>query len=306
VENLLKKVEKSTVKQVTRPTSGGTANGNRPARYYYWRTGFGVPLPYPLEFWVQQAGEYHCRPHGVTGSYEYLAGSVHCFLQTEGAALLEIGSKAVLIRAGDLFMLPANSQFSYRAQASIKYHWFVLAGQWPAYISDKHRWLSVGQDADLLDKFIELREILILKPAGFALTAVSIVFAVMARLSAIDRETPHPESEYPETVRNALIFLRENYADSFDSAQTADAVGVSQSHLRALFEKWVGESPQQYHTGYRMMQARRLLGEQTMTVSEVAYQIGFTDTRYFSRVFKQLTGLTPSQYAHQYANPMKN
>jgi mannose-6-phosphate isomerase-like protein (cupin superfamily) len=228
VENLLKKVENSTVKQVARPTSGGIAGGNRPARYVYWRTGFGIPLPHPMEFWVQQAGEYHCRPHGVTGSYEYQAGSTHCFFQTEGTALLEVGSKAVLIRAGDLFMLPVNSQFSYRAQAGIKYHWFMLAGQWPAYISDQHRWLSVGQDTDLLDKFIELREVLILKPPGYASLAISIVFALLARLSAIARETRHPESEYPDTVRNALIFLRENYADTFDAAQTAATVGISQ------------------------------------------------------------------------------
>jgi two-component system response regulator YesN len=50
-----------------------------------------------------------------------------------------------------------------------------------------------------------------------------------------------------------------------------------------------------------MMQARRLLSEQVMTVGEVALQVGFTDTRYFSRVFKQLTGMTPSQYAEQFA-----
>lgn len=301
VDNLLKIVEKTTVKQVTRPTTGGTNYGRRPARYYYWRTGFGTPLPYTLEFWVYQAGEYHCRPHGVTGSFEYPPSTVQLFYQIEGTALLEFSNRTVQIRAGDFFALPANSQFFYRAQASIKYHWCALDGAWPAYIRHKYRKLSIGDNAEVIAKFVELREILILKPPGYALLAISVLFALMAQLALVEKETPHPESAYPDPVRNALIYLRENYDVPFDAAQTAAAVGVSPSHLRALFEKWVGESPQQYHTGYRMMQARRLLSERVMTVGEVAFQVGFADTRYFSRVFKQLTGMTPSQYTEQYA-----
>ena len=70
-------------------------------------------------------------------------------------------------------------------------------------------------------------------------------------------------------------------------------ISVSQSHLRALFEKWLGESPKQYHTHYRIDQAKRLLCEQHLSIFEVAFQVGFTDARHFSRVFKQVIGVSP-------------
>ncbi len=288
------------MKHPARPTAGGTAEGRRPARYRYWRTGFGTPLPYPMEFWVQQAGEYHCRPHNVTGDFEYKPGNIHCFYQTTGTALLELGSRAVQIKAGDLFLLPPRTPFFYRGQGEIAYHWFVLAGDWPQQIAGRRRWLSVGADAELESKFVELRETLILKPSGYTMLAISLVFALMARLAVIEQEATPPESEYPDAVRNALLFLREHYDEPFDADKTADVAGVSGSYLRALFGKWVNESPQQYHTGYRMMQAKRLLAEQQLSISEVAFQVGFIDVRYFSRVFKQYTGYTPSQYAEEY------
>jgi transcriptional regulator GlxA family with amidase domain len=118
----------------------------------------------------------------------------------------------------------------------------------------------------------------------------------MARFEEICGTSTVPESAYPEVVRNAIIFLRENYAVPFDAAQTAAVVGLSQSHLRALFEKWLGESPKQYHTRCRIDQARRLLNEQRLPVAEVAFHVGFTDPHHFSRVFKQIMGVAPSHY----------
>jgi len=67
--------------------------------------------------------------------------------------------------------------------------------------------------------------------------------------------------------------------------------------LRALFEKWVGESPQQFHTRCRIDEARRLLNQDNLSISEIALRVGFHDPRYFSRVFKQVSGMPPSQYA---------
>jgi len=89
-------------------------------------------------------------------------------------------------------------------------------------------------------------------------------------------------------------YLRENYAAKYEAA--AAAAGVSPSHCRALFEKWLGESPRQFHTRYRIEQAARLLNEQQLSVAEVAYHLGFAGARHFSRTFKQVMGTSPGKY----------
>ena len=78
---------------------------------------------------------------------------------------------------------------------------------------------------------------------------------------------------------------------------------MSPSHLRALFEKWVGESPKRFHTRCRIDQAKRLFREQNLSVAEVGFHVGFADVHHFSRVFKQITGVAPSRYVDRSHGP---
>ncbi len=138
---------------------------------------------------------------------------------------------------------------------------------------------------------------------AYPLRAIGAFYELMARLEEIAGSSAAPESAYPEVVRNAIIYLRENYATPFNAAETAAAVGLSPSHLRALFEKWLGESPKRFHTGCRIKQAKRLLSEQNLPVSEVGFHVGFDDVHHFSRVFKQITGVAPIRYAERQHSP---
>lgn len=107
------------------------------------------------------------------------------------------------------------------------------------------------------------------------------------------------ESAYPLVVRDAIAVMREAYTVPFDAQKVALAVGVSPAQLRTLFKRWVGESPLQFHTGYRIEQAQKLLDQQSMAIYEIAYHVGFEDAQYFARVFKKVTGLTPTQYLNR-------
>ncbi len=297
---VMEQVDKTMVKRFpARPISGGTNEGQRPARYDYWRTGYGLPNPAGLDFWVAQAGEYHCKPNYVTGDFEHTDRN-QVFYHLSGEATFQYTKRTVSVARGDMLVIPTGQAFTYRALHGMKHHWFALAGSWPRIFGrrDFHV-LSMGYNAEVEAKLVEIRETLILRKPGYALQAVGIFYELMAQIEEISGTSTAPESAYPETVRNAIIFLRENYAEPFSAAETAAAVGLSQSHLRALFEKWLGESPKKFHTRYRIDQAQRLLREQRLPVFEVAFHVGFSDARHFSRVFKQVTGLTPSDYAEK-------
>lgn len=291
------------MKPAPRPIFGSTNDGRRPRRYHYWRTGYGTPLLNRLPFWVRQAGEYHTRPNYVTSDFEYPAANIQFFYHLAGVAWLEVGGRALQVKPGDLMMLPPDASFSYHAEQGMQHHWIGLEGNWPQSMYQQRRLLSLGIDAEIEQKFVEVREVLILRPPGYALQAISLVFGLLARIAALSGDKGGPESGYPDPVRSALMFLRETYTEPFRATDTAQAAGVSASYLRALFEKWVGESPGQYHTRYRIEQAQRLLSDPSLTIYEVAYHVGFNDARYFSRVFKQMNGVSPSQYARRQSLP---
>jgi len=291
-------VDKTMVKQLLlRPIAGGTNDGARPARYDYWRTGYGTSNPAGLDFWVAQAGEYHCKPNYITGDFEH-TNRTQVFYHLAGEAVFKYQKHVVPVSRGDLLIIPPYHPFSYNARQGMKHHWFALEGIWPQVFGTQRVHVhSLRYNTEVESKLVEIRETLILRKPGYPLQAVGLFYELMAWVEEISGVSTVPESAYPEAVRNAIIFLRENYAVPFSAAETATTVGLSQSHLRALFDKWLGESPKKFHTRYRIDQAKRLLSEQHLPVFEVAYHVGFTDARHFSRVFKQLTGVTPSEYA---------
>jgi AraC-like DNA-binding protein len=280
-----------------RPISGGTNNGLRPARYDYWRVGYGLPGSFRLDFWLERAGEFHGKPGYVTGTADH-PHSTQFFYHLAGEAFFEYDEFTLAVAPGDILIIPFGHFFTYHGRQGLKFHWFALGQQWPALLGEppQIRLLSPGYDAEAEAKFIEIRETLILRQPGYPLQAIGIFYELMARIEEILPTLETPESAYPEAVRNAIIFLRESAAIPFNAVATAAAVNLSQSHLRALFEKWLGESPRQFHMRCRIDQARRLLREQNLSIAEVARQVGFSDGRHFSRVFKQVTGIAPSRY----------
>ncbi|OQY31034.1 MAG: hypothetical protein B6243_09115 [Anaerolineaceae bacterium 4572_5.2] len=279
-----------------RPVSGGTFAGERPLYFDYWRVGYGCSENYSLDFWVEQAGEYHCKPNHYLSHAEYqIERWSRFFYITDGTAQCNFAAQSIQLQVGDILITPPKNPFGYRSRRPSHYHWFALAGRCPALLSNPPRVLhfSPGHDLLLEANFVAIRETLILQPPGYPLKAIASFYDLMARLEALRNEEAIVASNYPDAVRNAMIFLQENYAQPFSAAETADSVHLSQSHLRALFEKWVGESPKRYHTRCRIEQARRFLYNQNLSVKVTANLVGFNDVSHFSRVFKQMMGFSP-------------
>ena len=279
-----------------RPISGGTKDGVRPLLYDYWRTGYGVPIIPKPDLWVALAGEYHCKPGYATGNFEH-SERIQLFYHLEGKAMLQDGRTAIPVSRGDLLIFPPNHHFNYQSDEAIKHHWMGVEGVWPPLFSQQGlHYLPLAYDGEIAAKFVAVREVLILRKPGHALQAIGLLYELMARVAELLGRTAVSQSAYPDTVQNAMTHLRENNATKYEAAATAAAAGVSQSHLRALFKKWLGESPRQFHTRYRIEQAARLLNEQQLSVSEVAYHLGFADMHHFSRTFKRVMGLSPGKY----------
>ncbi len=79
-------------------------------------------------------------------------------------------------------------------------------------------------------------------------------------------------------------------------ATLAAQANISPSHFFALFKRRVGSAPMDYFTRLRMKQACRLLECTSLNVKEIATEMGYDDPFYFSRVFKSVNHVAPSDY----------
>lgn len=97
----------------------------------------------------------------------------------------------------------------------------------------------------------------------------------------------------------AVEFLRKNVASPLTLSQIALGTSMSVSKLKLLFREQAGTGPIDYLIRLRIERAKVLIGEGEYNLSEIAERVGFSSLHYFSRTFKAITGVSPSQYAKQ-------
>lgn len=109
----------------------------------------------------------------------------------------------------------------------------------------------------------------------------------------------------PEKVENMDdLFLRkfvarieEVYSDSeFNIEKLSDTLGLSRGHLHRKIKELTGTTPVDFLRNYRLGKAAQLLKQKQYSVSEIAYQTGFSSPAYFSKCFKVVYNMTPTEY----------
>ncbi|MGM9630625.1 AraC family transcriptional regulator [Butyricicoccus sp.] len=97
-------------------------------------------------------------------------------------------------------------------------------------------------------------------------------------------------------VRAAVEFIQSHYADNIKVTDIAAYVGISRSYLATLFQTIIGMSPNEYLTNFRLTRGMEQLTITNLPVSTIASRCGYRDPLVFSKAFKQMVGLTPTQY----------
>lgn len=91
-------------------------------------------------------------------------------------------------------------------------------------------------------------------------------------------------------------FIDKNYTQNISLKDIADTLYVSQHYLSHLFKRDLGDSPFNYLIRRRIEESKRLLVESNTPVHEVAARVGYSNDKYFSMLFKKVTGQTPTGF----------
>lgn len=127
--------------------------------------------------------------------------------------------------------------------------------------------------------------------AGDALTANGQLLRMMAQLGP---RRGAADDVRMQALRAEAAFIDAHYAEPIDFDACAARCCLSRSRFSHLFTAAFGVAPLRYQQRLRMAQARELLTYSSLTIQEVAAQLGYEDPLYFSRLFRQVTGQTPT------------
>jgi AraC-like DNA-binding protein len=117
---------------------------------------------------------------------------------------------------------------------------------------------------------------------------------------------PAAEMQNPNVIERAIARVQNDFACNLDMERLAQELGVGYRWFRRAFVAHTGLSPHQYLLELRLVRARVLLGETNLSVKEIAFQTGFEDENYFSRLFRKKLNHTPSEWCYRFRRRGQN
>ena len=107
-------------------------------------------------------------------------------------------------------------------------------------------------------------------------------------------------SRFAQVVRDAKRYIAQSFSQpDLNLQRIASQVNFSPAYLNALFRTETGMTVKQYLIDCRMSEAKRLLRDPKIRIAEIARYCGYSNSNYFAKAFKELTGLTPGEYREQ-------
>ncbi len=125
-------------------------------------------------------------------------------------------------------------------------------------------------------------------------TCLKFIIINVVRLSGT-QENPKQKKSY-DVVRRVIQYVENNYGSDLTNDAIGDYFHFNSSYLNRIFKQHTRETLHGFLVRYRMNLAMELLHTSTLSVNEIANQVGFSDVPHFIRSFRKATGKTPARY----------
>ena len=107
--------------------------------------------------------------------------------------------------------------------------------------------------------------------------------------------------KYARPVREAQQYIQEHYGDSLLSLNSvADYVGLNSTYFSGLFKKNCSVGFADYLQNLRLAKAKEFLTRTKNPIKQISAEVGYSDPKHFSRIFKSITGIKPNEYRQLY------
>jgi AraC-like DNA-binding protein len=112
--------------------------------------------------------------------------------------------------------------------------------------------------------------------------------------------SPTAQPAIRKQIDQMVRLLHTRYMEPLSVELISNSLGYHRTYLSKMFSHYIGQSPMQYLTSLRLERATVLLrNRQHFTIEEIALSVGYRDSFYFSKLFKQKYGLSPSEYSKE-------
>ena len=253
--------------------------------------------------------EINCAGVAV-GSYERFQGDCRIYraegrndwqiqLVTEGVIDLFDGDIQYSLKPGDCFIIPPGFTNDYIYKINNKKrqsqgYYIHFSGT-----ASKEIMASLGVEKTTILRNVSsdvsrlFEALFYSRRTGRKIAALGNLLRIVSALADTGNLTP---SENEKIIRAEADYINKHYTEDLDFDSMAARCNLSRSRFTHVFTDIFGVPPTQYQQNLRIEQACELLRFSELTVTEISQRCGFRDPLYFSRVFRKVIGVSPTEY----------
>jgi AraC-like DNA-binding protein len=222
---------------------------------------------------------------------------------TEGEGIFSSGGKDYRVSPGCVMLLLPGIKHMYKPLLETGWHeyWVGFKGGYyfqlleEGRLSEDHIFFKTGLHDSILSFFNQIfDEVRSQKPLYQFKTCASIL-SLIAEVLTRERRREQPNF-YEKIVAGAKYLMESNVYSAINLPAISEQLGVSTSRLNEIFKTYTSMTPYQYYIDIKIHKAEGLLELEDLPVKEVSFRMGFEDQYYFSRLFKNKTGVSPSDW----------
>lgn len=227
---------------------------------------------------------------------------------TDGEGYYEIEGVEYKVPSNHYFIIPANVKHSYGSNAENPWtiYWIHFKGTSVPQIMEgitSPRSLPPSQHSRISDRIALFEQMMHTLERGFTPQNLQFSSAIMCHFfgsvlfvnefcSAAGRTTG-------SIVELASHYIKENMEHKISAVQLADSLGYSASHLSAIFRRETSLSPVEFINSMRIRESCNLLDFTEMRINQICHKVGIADSYYFTRLFTNVMGVSPTEYRKQ-------
>ncbi|QHI69392.1 AraC family transcriptional regulator [Tichowtungia aerotolerans] len=132
--------------------------------------------------------------------------------------------------------------------------------------------------------------------AAHSISLLRMVLVELKRIVTGEAVNTDNHNWSEKKVQSLLAQLSSNCDQQWTLREMAEHCGIQRTRLNTVFQKLTGSTPMEYLGRLRMERAKTLLRETDIKIIDIAFECGFSSSQYFANTFKNVTGMTPSQY----------
>jgi len=254
-------------------------------------------LPTDAGYFPKAAGHLRERNAGSEQSI-----FIYC---VRGAGWCEMAGRKHVVRAGELLVLPPQTPHAYGADEREEWtiHWFHAAGAHARFfqielgVTVERPVLYLGEDARILALFEEMLDHV---EHGYEpvhlLHASQTLAHLLSTMVCRGHEKWRDDPDLRHKVAQSIEYMKQRLDEPLTLRALAAFANLSSSHYSGSFKKLTGYSPIDYFIRLRMHRACQLLDTTRLSVKSIAAMVGYEDPLYFSRAFKSVNDIPPTEY----------